>query len=323
VEWEKIICKRGTARISDPRLLHGSTGPATTTRRTVLPWFVKVHDNMTTMEIPEMGSYAEIALAHQQLTAAPKSPSGHANKYGGVKWAFPGDVNPTYKSAIARAINCQLRWNSPLVLKELRQYFAKLDKEEIWHWIWTVREETKKMVKENWELTKEMERAAYGPDDEAGVPDRSFFSNAGKHPERASNWWEYDGQVEMTTALEELRRSMAESREERSNRAESELPSTPRRDQSRGSTLTPTSQLSNLTDRTRQGGSPMDIDRSGSSAGGGRIDPDELLDHLHGGPLPAGARTRAMSRVEQMRNEAGSSTGSPRARDKGKGRSRD
>jgi hypothetical protein len=147
-----------------------------------------------------------------------------------VKWAFSGDVNSTYKSAIARAINCQLRWNSPLVLKELQQYFAKPDKEEIWHWIWTVREETKKMVKENWELTKEMERAAYGPDDEAGVLDRFFFSNAGKHLERVSNWWEYDGQVEMITALEELRRSMAESREERFNRAESELPSTPRRD---------------------------------------------------------------------------------------------
>jgi hypothetical protein len=168
-----------------------------------------------------------------------------------------------------------------------------------------------------------MERTAYEPDDEARVPDRSFFSNAGKHPERASNWWEYNKQVEITTALEELRQSMAESREEQSNRAESELPSTPRRDQSRGSTLTPTSQLSNLTNRTRQGGSPIDINRSESSAGGGRIDPDKLLDHLHGGPLPARARTRAMSRVEQMCNEAESLTGSPRARDKSKERSRD
>jgi hypothetical protein len=66
----------------------------------------------------------------------------------------------------------------------------------------------------------------------------------------------------------------------------------------------------------------MDIDQSGSSAGGGRINPDELLDHLYREPLPARARTRAMSRVEQMRSEAGSSIGSPRARDKSKGRSR-
>jgi hypothetical protein len=44
------------------------------------------------------------------------------------------------------------------------------------------------MVKENWVLTKEMERAAYRPDDEASVPDCFFFSNAGKHSERVSNW---------------------------------------------------------------------------------------------------------------------------------------
>jgi hypothetical protein len=47
-------------------------------------------------------------------------------------------------------------------------------------------------VKENWELTKEMERAAYRPDDKAGVLDCFFFSNAGKYFERASNWWEYN-----------------------------------------------------------------------------------------------------------------------------------
>jgi hypothetical protein len=30
----------------------------------MLPWFVKVHDDMMTMEIPEMGSYDEIAMAY-------------------------------------------------------------------------------------------------------------------------------------------------------------------------------------------------------------------------------------------------------------------
>jgi hypothetical protein len=64
VEWEKIICKRGTARISDLRLLHGLTSLATTTCCTVLPWFVKVHDDMTIMEISEIELYAEIALAY-------------------------------------------------------------------------------------------------------------------------------------------------------------------------------------------------------------------------------------------------------------------
>jgi hypothetical protein len=50
---------------------------------------------------------------------------------------------------------------------------------------------------------------------------------------------------------------------------------------------------------------------------------DKLLDYLHGGPLLARARTRAMLRVEQMRNEAGLLTGLPRARDRSKRRSCD
>jgi hypothetical protein len=49
------------------------------------------------------------------------------------------------------------------------------------------REETKKIVKENWVLTKEIERAAYRSDDEASVLDCFFFSNARKYSERVSN----------------------------------------------------------------------------------------------------------------------------------------
>ncbi|KAF1937909.1 hypothetical protein EJ02DRAFT_355705, partial [Clathrospora elynae] len=123
VQWKNEVCKAGQVRISSPLIPHGSTGPATKERRTMLPWFVKVHDDMSTMEVPGMGSYAEIATAHQQLTAAPTSPSGHPNQYGGIKWAFPADVNPVYSSSISRAVNCQLRWDSPLVQAELQALF--------------------------------------------------------------------------------------------------------------------------------------------------------------------------------------------------------
>ncbi|KAF1935038.1 hypothetical protein EJ02DRAFT_428800 [Clathrospora elynae] len=79
VQWRNAVCKAGQVRITSPLIPHGSTGPATKERRTMLPWFVKVHDDMSTMEVPKMGSYAKIATAHQQLTAAPTSPSGHPN----------------------------------------------------------------------------------------------------------------------------------------------------------------------------------------------------------------------------------------------------
>jgi hypothetical protein len=147
VKWEKIVCSAGEVRISDPRIVHGSTGPATKDRRTVLPWFVKVSEDMATMEIPEMGSYAEIAMAHLQLTAAPKTPSGHANMYGGIKWAFPGDVGPIFSSPISRAINCQVRWDSGAVQTELERLFSVPNKKTIDDWVHATRQETVKMVK--------------------------------------------------------------------------------------------------------------------------------------------------------------------------------
>jgi hypothetical protein len=250
------------------------------------------------MEIPEMGSYDEIAMAHQRLTAAPKTPSGHANMYGGIKWAFPGDVNPTYSSAIMRAVNCQLRWDSPLVTKELSVIFRDPVDSEIMDWVNETREATVRMVKANWEVTKEMEIAAYGPDKDNNVPDRSFFNNQGVHPPRETEWWAYDGQVEMTTALEQFRRQLSTSREESVLRETTDTPlQTPRRGSMRSSTgsLTPASQLSDL---SRRGGSPMDIDEP--SGGNG-----------------SSSHRRTSSRVQQLKYET--STGSP-VKGKGKGR---
>ena len=51
-------------RILDPRLPHRSTRLAIDRRRIILPWYIKVNNDMATIEIPEMGTYAEIALAH-------------------------------------------------------------------------------------------------------------------------------------------------------------------------------------------------------------------------------------------------------------------
>jgi hypothetical protein len=258
VRWQKFVCKFGDVRISDPCLPHGSTGPATKVRRTMLPWFVKVHDDMSTMEVPEMGSYAEIAMAHQQLTAAPRTPSGHSNMYGGVKWAFPGDVNPVYSSQISRAVNCQLRWDSPLVIQELKDLFAEPDKDRILKWVRETREKTTEMVKSNWELTKNMETSAYGADNLVGIPDRSFISNRGVHPSRTENWWEYDGQVEQDTALTRLRQEFAMSKEEQVQRLVNNAPlQSPSQSPMSGVTgLTPTSRLSSIS----REGSPMDQD---------------------------------------------------------------
>jgi hypothetical protein len=177
VQWRKVPCRRGEVRISHPLLPHGSTGPATKVRRTMLPWYVRVTEDMSTMEVPAMGTYADIAKAHHTLTAAPKTPSGHPNMYGGTNWAFPGDVAPTFASAISRAIHCQSRWDDPAVILECNRVLGSdMTADRFWKWLAGVREEHAAMAMRNWDLCQEIEKEAYGSDPGTGAPDRHWKS---------------------------------------------------------------------------------------------------------------------------------------------------
>ncbi|KAH7069660.1 hypothetical protein BKA63DRAFT_421478, partial [Paraphoma chrysanthemicola] len=119
VKFNDKPCKQGEIRISHPLLPHGTKGPAKTVRRTILPWFVLIQGDHETMENPAMGTYRQIAEAHQTLTAAPCTPSGYPNKYGGITWPMPGMTIHRFSSAISRAIHCQERWDSPTVIEEI------------------------------------------------------------------------------------------------------------------------------------------------------------------------------------------------------------
>ena len=81
-KWEKIICKQGDVRITHPMVPHGSTGPATAKRLTMLPWLVLERGGV--MEIPAMGSYDDISKAHRDHTVPPCTPSGYPNKYSSI-----------------------------------------------------------------------------------------------------------------------------------------------------------------------------------------------------------------------------------------------
>lgn len=179
--------KAGTVRISDPRLPHGSTGPATKQRRTMLPWYVRVSEDGSTMENPKMGTYDEIATAYQRLSAAPRSPSGFPNMFGGIQWAFPGDSRPVLQNAVARAIICQEPWDSAQVEHDLHcllgpHAFLQQD------WMRIVDDHRKDVTQwaiRAWETCKEAEKRAFGPDTseqwENPLPDRSYFSNSGNY----------------------------------------------------------------------------------------------------------------------------------------------
>jgi hypothetical protein len=194
VQWKKVPCSAGTVRVTEAIMPHGSTGPATAIRQTSLPWYV-VHNPDGSMENPAMGTYEYLQAHHTNLTAPDRSPSGKGHLFGSPKWPFPSDTRPDFNSEIAKAIHCQVSYDSPGVAMELERLFSNPNKDNINAWIDKTRAYTAKKVKENWEKQKKWERWAYR--EEGAIPDRSFFSNrekTGVHPTEG-NRYEYDGQV--------------------------------------------------------------------------------------------------------------------------------
>lgn len=118
VSNKQVPCGSGDVRITSSLLPHGSTGPATKVRRTMLPWYVAVKEDLATSETEESGSFQDVALAHQNLGMPPASPSGHGHHYGTIPFRFPAAVELANLGALSDALVCRRRWNSPAVLCE-------------------------------------------------------------------------------------------------------------------------------------------------------------------------------------------------------------
>lgn len=118
-DFVPVPCKAGDVRITSPLLPHGSTTmPATGVRRTMLPWFVGIQANHSTMETIEQGTWSEIADAHRSLRAAPRSPSGKPNVYGGIPYRFPATLPLILNSPLSNALVGRTRWDIPDTVEE-------------------------------------------------------------------------------------------------------------------------------------------------------------------------------------------------------------
>lgn len=128
-DWEDEICDIGDARLSLPTIPHGSKGPATAVRRTVLPWFVAVQDDHETLDCAEANTWEELSKAHRDLINASQTPSGfRSTQYAHVPFAFPAAVRFRGASPISECLIGQLRWDRPDVRLELDRLFGKDEK---------------------------------------------------------------------------------------------------------------------------------------------------------------------------------------------------
>ena len=78
------------------------------------------------------------------------------------------------------------------------------------------------MVKKHWNICKQYEMRAFGPDPTTGLPNRSYFVNKGKHPAKAGEWWKFDGQVEQRTALDQLLEELGDNPDGQASRAQAD-----------------------------------------------------------------------------------------------------
>ncbi|KAL8651744.1 MAG: hypothetical protein Q9226_004573 [Calogaya cf. arnoldii] len=161
VDWKVLPCKKGTVRISMPHNPHGSKGPATGLRQTILPWFIGINDDNETLDIEECGTRSNLAAAHRDMIAPPNSPSGHPNKYGVIPFQFPAAVVLCNVSPVADALVGRRLWDSPAVIAE-RNILLGPDKVARDSLIREIRAKALVQARCNIQLLKQMERQSFG-----------------------------------------------------------------------------------------------------------------------------------------------------------------
>ena len=135
IRWEAHPCDRGEVRVSLPHLPHGALGPTTKSRRTILPWFVRVrHEHELpaadgqepdyALEMPDAGTYRDVASAHRRLQTNERTPSGLRLERTRVPYRFPAAGHLAGLGPISDALMGRLTWDDPQVVADLGRYFA-------------------------------------------------------------------------------------------------------------------------------------------------------------------------------------------------------
>jgi len=155
--FEPVPCKAGQVRITQPHLPHGALGPAQGPRRTILPWYVRVQDDNSTLEIVEAGTWEDLSLAHTSKSLPPATPSGYGVMYGKPPYRFPGSSTFLSQSPLSQALVGRRRWNDYGLLNQLEQ-MVKSPK-EIDEVCQRFRKEVRQQIPELWKefVTQEMQ----------------------------------------------------------------------------------------------------------------------------------------------------------------------
>jgi hypothetical protein len=161
IDWKRVPCRRGEVRVTLPQLPHGADGPSTGVRRTMLPWFVGLQDDLETLEVVEGGTWDMLSRSHRDMTAPEATPSGLANRYGAIPYRFPASVELSGLGALSDALVCRRRWDSALVIRD-RDIMLGRDREAAREYVDKWRERAVEAVVEGFREVKEEEKRRFG-----------------------------------------------------------------------------------------------------------------------------------------------------------------
>ncbi|KAJ9481738.1 hypothetical protein VN97_g11728 [Penicillium thymicola] len=157
-----VVCQAGDVRLTLPVIPHGSTGPTTRLRRTIMPWFGVVHEDHERMETAEAGTWGEIADAHRDMSIGTRKPSGESSRKRSVSpYTFPGVSHLTGLGDLSDALLGRIRWSEWPVVAELDVLFGE-DKEAAHSWILNWRRRAARQFIEAFMRIISAEKLAYG-----------------------------------------------------------------------------------------------------------------------------------------------------------------
>ena len=125
----------------------------------MLPYFIGVHSNNATLETKTAGTIAELAEAHQTLTAPPRSPEGVKDRKE-IPFRFPAAVEVHTRYKLGLALTSQNSWSSPAVKRD-RDLLLGVSHSKRIRYIERIRAALKETVKANLNLIKTAEREAF------------------------------------------------------------------------------------------------------------------------------------------------------------------
>lgn len=159
-DFQRQVAPDCTIRITHPLNFHGSEGKADSIRMTMLPWYCGIEADHSTLEIPEGGTWEQLAQAHRDLWVGPASPSGHSVNYGKLPFPFPTNVSAHMSHPISQALIGRLKWDNLSVVEAVEKIVGNANYRQ--HVLREQEVEMTKLIGEKFAKFIEEEKRVYG-----------------------------------------------------------------------------------------------------------------------------------------------------------------